>query len=98
MKTDSKINTALETQFHPCTFAFVVSSDFPGRSQPANVAQYMSTGRARRVTGVVLIISAACDQAQSGCAWLMHLRAHVQSMMSWRLLSPAEYCIPAIGI
>lgn len=47
--------------------------------------QQMSAGRARRAICIMVIMSSACDQARSGCAWLMHLRAHVQSMMSWRL-------------
>lgn len=45
----------------------------------------MSAGRARRATCIVVIVNSACDQAPRGRAWLGHLHAHVQSMMSWRL-------------
>lgn len=86
MKTNSKINTVSETYcFAPRTFELVVSQDFLGRSQPVNFSQWMSAGRARTATCTAVISSSACDQAPRGCAWLMHLRAHVQSMMSWRL-------------
>lgn len=61
--------------------------------------QQMSAGRARRDICIVVIMSSACDQAQSGCAWLMHLHAHVQSMMSWRLCCFLQsIVIPSIRI